>query len=195
VADYFRQLKSSLPPQAIPVNPTRKTWNTHLPIGGISYSFNTAEFPKLFDQDPKAPMGPPPTLVTAPATGSVTNGATAVSAITESMVANTVHSGVLAFEQRREAADDAFNSQMAKLVLAVTDIQQQVAQMADQIQHAVIEKLTADDGVISNLVVRQDAKIDEMKVIMFQMAASLKNLLPCENTHGPLTSRVYQGPQ
>jgi hypothetical protein len=43
--------------------------------------------------------------------------------------------------------------------------------MADHIQHAVIEKLTADDGVISKLVVRQDEKIEEMKVVMFQMTA------------------------
>jgi hypothetical protein len=57
VADYFRQLESSLPPQEIPVNPTHNAWNTHLPIDNISYSFNTAEFPKLFDQDPKAPVG------------------------------------------------------------------------------------------------------------------------------------------
>jgi hypothetical protein len=49
--------------------------------------------------------------------------------------------------------------------------------VADQIQHAVIEKFTANDGVISKLIVRQDDKIDEMKLVMFQMAASLKDLL------------------
>jgi hypothetical protein len=56
------------------------------------------------------------------------------------MVANTVHSGLIAFERRRKTADDLFDTQMATLVLEVNDIKQQVAQMADQIQHAVIEK-------------------------------------------------------
>jgi hypothetical protein len=180
VADYFRQLESSLPPQDIPVHPTRNAWNNHLPLGDISYSFNTAEFPKLYDHAQQTTKSTSPTLVTAPATGSITNGATAVSAITESMVANTVHSGIIAFERRRQKADDAFDAQMAKLVMEVSDIQKQVAHMADHIQNAVIEKLTADDGVISKLVVRQDEKIEEMKVVMFQMAASLKQLLPRE---------------
>jgi hypothetical protein len=138
-------------------------------------------------------------LVTLPATGSITNGATAVSAITESMVSNTVQSGIIAFERRRKIADDIFDAQMAKLVLEVSDIQHQVAQMADQIQHTVIEKLTANDGVISKLIIRQDDKIDEMKLVMFQMAASLKDLLqrvigrnlpPHPYQSGSLTSRA-----
>jgi hypothetical protein len=183
VDDYLRQLESGLPPHDTTANPTRNAWKNHLPIGVISYSFNTAEFPKLFDTDhQKATTSPSPTLATSPASGSITNGATAVSAITESMVANTVHSGIIAFKRRRKVADKAFDAQTAQLVLEVSEIQQKVAHMADQIQNAVIEKLTADDGVISKLVVRQDKRIDEMKVVMFQMAASLKHLLPRENT-------------
>jgi hypothetical protein len=61
-----------------------------------------------------------------------------------------MQSGVIAFERRRKIADDIFDAQMAKLVLEVSDIQHQVAQMADQIQHAVIEKFTANDGGRSN---------------------------------------------
>jgi hypothetical protein len=86
------------------------------------FSFNTAEFTKLYDQEQQTTKSTTPTLVTAPATGSITNGATAVSAITESMVANTVQSGIIASERRRQKAGDAFDAQMAKLVLEVSDI-------------------------------------------------------------------------
>jgi hypothetical protein len=109
------------------------------------------------------------------------NRATTVSAITESMVSNTVQSGITAFEKRRKIADGRFAAQMAKLVLEVSDIQHQVSEMAGQIQHTVIKKLTAGDGVISKLIVRQDDKIDEMKLVMFKMAALIKDLLQRDN--------------
>jgi hypothetical protein len=104
VEDYFLQLESSLSPQDLPRHPNRNAWKHHLPIDDILYSFNTGEFPKRVD-----PVGNThshsPTLSTAPVTGSVLNGHTAVSAITESMVSHTVKSSITAFETRGKIAE------------------------------------------------------------------------------------------
>jgi hypothetical protein len=147
VEDYFRQLESSLPPQDLPSHPNRNVWKNHLPIGDISYSFNTANFPKLVDPT-STTQSHSPTIFTSPATGSVTHGATAVSTITEGMVSHTVKSSITAFENRRMVADDAFAARMAKLELQVEDIRSQVTRMTTQISQTVIATLTAGDGII-----------------------------------------------
>jgi hypothetical protein len=89
-----------------------------------------------------------PTISTLPVTGLVTNGATAISAITESMVSHPVKSSITAFETIRKIADDAFDARMAKLEIQLDDISSQVKQMTTQISQAVIATLTAEDGII-----------------------------------------------
>jgi hypothetical protein len=171
VEDYFRKLERSLPPQALPSHPTRNAWKNHLPIGDISYSFNTEEFPKLVDEAAK-PNGNAPTIATATATGSII-GNTAVSAITESMVSHTVKSGITAFELKRKLAHYAFDARMATLEKQVNVISSQVTQMATQITQAVIATLTADDGIIK----RQEDKMDKMEKIILKMATSVSTLI------------------
>jgi hypothetical protein len=189
IDDYFRQLERRLPPQEIPANPTRHAWKNNLPIGDISYSFNTAEFPKLFDSDKSLS----PTLATSPVTGSITHGATAVSAITETMVSNTVKSSITEFEKRRKVTDAVFDARMARLELQVGDISTQVSQMATQMQRAVIDTLTADDGIIArqhHLILRQDTKIDRMESVIGQLAESIQDLLHRDRTREHSTPTV-----
>jgi hypothetical protein len=186
VDDYFRQVESRLPPPTVPSNPTRSAWRNQMPIGDICYSFNTAEFPKLFDAatDPKHHS---PTLVTAAATRSFT-GTTAVSAITEGIVSNTVKSGITAYEQRRKAADDLFATRMDRLETTVDDMKTEVSQMAAQLSQAVIAHLTAEDGPMARQQAINDSNFQRMQSNIGQLADTIRDLVACDQ--GP---RLWTG--
>jgi hypothetical protein len=73
------------------------------------------------------------------------------------MVSNTVlKSGISVFEQRRKAADNTSDSRMARLEVQVSNITQQVKAMTTQMQIAIVQALTEEDGIIA----KQTAKIN-----------------------------------
>jgi hypothetical protein len=93
-----------------------------MPIEDISYSFDATAFPNLPTSDKTKS-----TATTAQATRSIfTNPATAVSAITEDMISNTVRTSITEYEQRRKTADDASDARMKRLEKHVGAMDQQV---------------------------------------------------------------------
>jgi hypothetical protein len=172
VDDYFRKLENQLPLRNLPTKPTRNVWTTVVPIEDITYSFNTMEFPTL--HDPKTKQSTVSTAATDPATGSISNGAaTAVSAITESYVSNTVRSSINEFSNQPKLANDAFEARMSKLEQHVKHIDHQVNQLMANMKTTVIETLTANDGILA----QQDKKIGRIETIMQHLAVSVDNLV------------------
>jgi hypothetical protein len=175
VEDYFCQLESHFPIQNPPTTTTfRNAWNKHLPVDDIAYSVTPTEFPNL----PPSDKTHKSTATTAQETGSTEQGpATAVSAITESIVSHTIKSGLTEFENRRKLADDAFALRMRTLEKQVGNINKQVDDMATKLQLAIIKNLISEDGIISKLITNQDQKIIETTVMVAQLAKSMDILL------------------
>jgi hypothetical protein len=185
VEGYLRQLELNLPSRHLPVTTIRNVWkHTALPVAGITYTFNSTEFPQLPDTD--KPANRSSTVTTAQETGSVTKGAaTAVSAITEGLVSNTVRSSITEFENRRKIADDASNDRMNRLKEQVGAIDNQVKQMATQIQKVVVEALTASEARQQAHTAQQETKINRLESIVEKMAKSIQEFLAdnraCDN--------------
>jgi hypothetical protein len=167
VADYFRTLESNLLAQNLPVKATRNVWLANLPVEDISYTFKAMDFANLQDSD-KTAKTTKSTATTAQETGSdFTSPVTSVSAITEDMVSNTVKSSVSAFETRRKAADEASDQRMDRLEAQVGDITQQVHTMTTQIQNAIVQTLTEENGLLAK----------QSELIMGQLAGDIQDLL------------------
>jgi hypothetical protein len=177
VGDYLRQLESNLPSRHLPATTIRNVWKpTSLPVADITYTFNSTEFPHLPDND--KPANRSSTVITAQETGSVTKGtATAVSAITEELVSNTVRSSITEFENRRKLADVASNDRMNRLEQQVGAIDNHVKHMAKQLQKVVVEALTASEERQQAHTAQQDTKIDRLESIVEKMATSIQELL------------------
>jgi hypothetical protein len=177
VEDYLRQLELNLRSRHLPVTTIRNVWkHSALPVEDITYTFNLTEFPQLPDTD--KPANRSLTVITAQETGSVTKGAaTAVSTITKGLVSKTVRSSITEFEKRRKIADDASNDRMNRLEQQVGAIDNQVKQMATQMQKVVVEELTASEARQQAHTAQQDTKIDCLESIVKRMATSIQELL------------------
>jgi hypothetical protein len=177
IDDYLKQLECNLPSTALPAQGTRNVWNRNRPVEDLQYSFNTTEFPQLLTLDKTSKS----TATTAQESISVvTSPVTAVSAITEGLVSHTVKSSITEFENRRKAADAAFELRMAKLEMKVGSIHQQVDDLTDRMTAVIVKTLTADNGIIAQqhaLIVNQDKKINRMETAVDQLASSIQDLL------------------
>jgi DNA repair exonuclease SbcCD ATPase subunit len=110
-------------------------------------------------------------------TGSITNGAaTAVSAITESYVSQTVQASIAEFAIREKLADDAFAARMEKLEQRIKHIDHKVDQMMTTMQKTVIDTLTAEDGILA----KQDKKIGHIESLIQQLVVSIDTVLDCQ---------------
>jgi hypothetical protein len=190
VEDYFRKLERNLNLPKIPSSAFRNAWNKNFHVDDISYAFNVTEFPNLSSTNKS-------TATTAQETASIANGnATAVSAITEGYVSNTVKSSITEFENRRKSMDEIFEARMATLEKQVGNINHRVEAMATKIQEAIVQALTDDNGIISqqythiiNLdkkVDNQDQKLNMMAAAVNQMSTSIADLLARDrHTVGP----------
>jgi hypothetical protein len=134
IDDYFKQLECNLPSTALPAQGALNVWNRNRPVEDLQYSFNTTKFPQLLTSDKTSKS----TAATAQESISVvTSPATAVNAITEGLVSHTVKSSITKFENRRKAADAAFELRMSKLEMKVGSIHQQVDDL--QSEHLKIQ--------------------------------------------------------
>jgi hypothetical protein len=96
-----------------------------------------------------------------------------VSAITESLVTESIKTSISAYQQSRKIEDDTFAAQMKSLELKVGSIQEQVAAMATKIQTAILHTLTGENGVIS----AQNSKFAQLASVVDHLADSITEVL------------------
>jgi hypothetical protein len=96
------------------------------------------------------------------------------------MVSLTIQSGITEFENRRKLADEAFALRMLTLEKQVGNINQQVDAMATKLQNAIVQTLSAKDGIIykqHSLIINQDKKLNQMAAVVGQLTTSIDSLL------------------
>jgi hypothetical protein len=98
---------------------------------------------------------------------------TSVSAITESLVTETIKTGIAAYQHSRKLEDDAFAARMLNLEQKVCSITEQVAEMATKIQNAIIDTLTGEHGIIS----QQNSKFSQLASVVDRLADSIAAVL------------------
>jgi hypothetical protein len=98
------------------------------------------------------------------------------------MVSNTIRSSITEYEKRRKIADDESEAQMKRLELQVGAIDQQMTQMASQMQKVVVNELAASEARHHFRTAKQDTKIDRLESIVEKMANSIRDMLVNNNT-------------
>jgi chaperonin cofactor prefoldin len=148
-----------------------------LPVEDITYSFDAQEFPQLLNQDKTSKS----TATTAHETNSfLASPTTAVSAITEGMVSNTVKSSLSEYEKRRKVAADASELRMKRLEQQVGSINQHFDSLTGRIEQTIAKALTADNGIIAQQraeIQHLDQQFHRMETIVEQLANHIQELL------------------
>jgi hypothetical protein len=180
--DYFRTLEANLPLTNMPSPVYHNAWDKAPPVEDITYSFNVQAFPKI----PTSETTHQSTTTTTQSTSNIAgnNGSiatesiinTSVSAITESLVTETIKIGIEAYQHSRKLEDDAFAARMLNLEQQVGSITEQVAEMANTIQTAIIDTLTGEHGIIS----QQNSKFSQLASVVDRLADSIAAVLACD---------------
>jgi hypothetical protein len=176
VEDYFRTLEATLPLINMPSTVYHSAWDKALPVEDIAYSFNVQEFPKMSTSEQThrstATTAQESTSNTSENNRSIVTASiinTSVSAVTESLVMETIKTGIATYQHSCKLQDDAFAARMLNLEQKVGSITELVAKMATKIQNAIIDTLTGEHGIIS----QQNSKFSQLASVVNGLTDSI----------------------